>query len=155
MWPFRVLSQIIRRRSTLTDPKQLGRCGERFAARYLKRAGYRVLARNARLKQGEADIVCECPERSDIVIVEVKTRLRGSGRSLQGEVIAPEASVGKQKRMTLNSIAKSLARANGWSRRRVRVDVVAIDWPARKGKPRLRHHVGVIVHEPNVTTAGR
>lgn len=133
------------------DSKALGAMGERFAARFLRRRGFRILARNARLKQGEADIVCECPQRRDIVIVEVKTRLRGTDRSLLGELVAPEASVVEKKRRTLASISQTLARSNGWTRRRVRVDVVAIEWPAGKGRPELRHHVGVIVREPDAT----
>lgn len=139
----------------LEDPKRLGRAGERLAARYLRRKGFRVLARNVRLKQGEADIVCECPHRKDIVIIEVKTRLRGTGRSAQGELVSPEASVTSHKRNKLASIAKTLRRANGWERRPVRVDVIAIEWPVGRGKPELRHHESVMAQQPEVTNAAR
>ncbi len=135
--------------------RELGRRGESFATKYLRRRGYRILARNARLKQGEADIVCECPDRTDIVVVEVKTRLRGSGRSPQGEAIAPEASVTARKRRTLGSISKSLARANGWRDRPVRIDVIAIDWPMDGSEPELRHHVGRAVTGGGLTSAER
>jgi len=142
-------------KARLEDPKRLGRAGERLAARYLRRKGFRILARNARLRHGEADIVCECPRREDIVIVEVKTRLRGTGRSVQGEVVSPEASVTSHKRNTLASIAKQLRRANGWERRSVRVDVIAIEWPAAGGKPEVRHHQSVMVQQAEITGAAR
>lgn len=140
-------------RAWIADPKLLGREGERLAARFLKKRGYRILARNARLKHGEADIVCECPRREDIVIVEVKTRLRGSGRSEMGESVAPEASVTARKRTKLASIARTLRAANGWEHRQVRVDVVAIEWPADGGRPEVRHHERVMVQPPTLKTA--
>jgi putative endonuclease len=51
----------------------LGRRGERLAARYLRRHGYKVLYRNFRGgKGGEIDLVCRHGEA--LVFVEVKTR---------------------------------------------------------------------------------
>lgn len=139
----RLLIKLLRRKNPISDTRTLGREGESLADRHLRRLGYRILARNARLRFGEADIVAESPDRRDIVICEVKTRLRGTGRSIQGESIAPEASVHAHKRHKLAAIAKSLARANGWQNRPVRIDVIAIDWPADGSEPELRHHVGI------------
>jgi putative endonuclease len=116
----------------------------RAAARLLRRAGYRVLGRNLRLRVGEADLVCLAPDRSTLVVVEVKTRLRGSGRSLLGETVAPEASVHQHKRRKLMAVARGLVRANGWEGRTVRIDVVAVEWPAAGGRPVTRHHVGAV-----------
>lgn len=124
---------------------RLGRKGERLAARHLKRAGFRVLARNVRLGIGEADIVCEAPDRKTVVIVEVKTRLRGTGRSLQGEMIAPEASVHQKKRHKLAAIARVLIKANKWEGRPVRIDVVAVECHADGSEPVVRHHEGIRV----------
>lgn len=151
----RLLKRLTQRTSLASDPKRLGQAGERFAARYLRRKGYRILTRNARLKHGEADIVCECPHREAIVIVEVKTRLRGSGRSIQGETVAPEASVTSRKRAKLAAILQTLRRANGWERRPMRVDVVAIEWPSGRGRPRLRHHESVMFQRADVRNAAR
>jgi putative endonuclease len=139
----RLLDTFRRRRHGIPDSRTLGRKGESRACRHLKQLGYRILARNARLHIGEADIVAESPDRRDIVICEVKTRLRGSGRSVQGDSIAPEASVHARKRSKLGAIARSLSRANGWQNRPVRIDVIAIDWPADGSEPQLRHHVGI------------
>jgi putative endonuclease len=136
------LSRLLQHRP---EGKDLGRAGERAAARLLKKKGYKVLGRNVRVRVGEADLVCVAPDRRTIVLVEVKTRLRGSGRSLLGEVVAPERSVGVDKRRKLRSVLGVLSRANGWGDRPKRIDVVAVEWPAAGGKPELRHHEAITV----------
>lgn len=50
----------------------LGQRGERLAARYLKRLGYRILKRNYRSPSGEVDIIAM--DGGTMVFVEVKTR---------------------------------------------------------------------------------
>ncbi len=55
-----------------------GRRGEEQACRYLRRRGYRILARNIRLARGELDIIARRGEL--IVFVEVKAhQTRESG----------------------------------------------------------------------------
>ena len=56
------------------DPRHwLGRRGETLAARYLRRHGYKVLARNFRPPGGgEVDLVCR--DGAELVFVEIKTR---------------------------------------------------------------------------------
>lgn len=49
-----------------------GARGEKLAARYLKREGYKILIKNYKIKQGEIDIVAR--EGEDLVFIEVKTR---------------------------------------------------------------------------------
>jgi putative endonuclease len=46
--------------------------GERVAAAYLRRHGYRRLYRNYRTDRGEIDLICRLGER--LVFVEVRTR---------------------------------------------------------------------------------
>lgn len=53
--------------------KALGRAGERRAAKYLKKLGYKLLARNFKTPFGEADIVAKDGET--FVFCEVKARL--------------------------------------------------------------------------------
>lgn len=121
--------------------RRLGRAGERAAAKLLRRAGYRVLGRNVRVRIGEADLVCEAPDRRTIVIVEVKTRrTAAAGAAPQ---LPPEANVHRRKRAKLVSVTRYLAKANGWTDRPVRIDVVGVEWPPR-GKPVLRHHIGAV-----------
>ncbi len=124
-------------RDWLTRRRSLGRRGERAAAKYLRGRGYRILAQNARVPMGEADLVCLAPDRATVVIVEVKTRLVRDGTT---DPIPPEVNITAHKRSKLASIARHLARANGWEGRPVRIDVVAVEWPERKGRPLIRHH---------------
>ncbi|RYD74609.1 MAG: YraN family protein, partial [Verrucomicrobiaceae bacterium] len=54
---------------------ELGRRGERLAAKYLKRHGYKILYRNYRASGGgEIDLVCRERAMNTLVFVEVKTR---------------------------------------------------------------------------------
>ena len=52
--------------------KNLGNAGENFAASYLEQRGYKILARNFRVRSAEIDIIAELD--SVIIFVEVKTR---------------------------------------------------------------------------------
>ena len=49
--------------------------GERAAAQYLRKRGYRILAKNFLVPGGEADLVAE--KDGLLVVVEVKTRSHG------------------------------------------------------------------------------
>jgi putative endonuclease len=72
---------------------RLGRRGERAAVRALRRAGYRVLARNVRTSAGEVDVVALDGET--LVLVEVKTTaapdagvpLRGPRSAQRGRIL--------------------------------------------------------------------
>ena len=56
--------------------RSLGTAGERIAEAELARSGLLTVARNARTRWGEIDLVCR--ERTGYVFVEVKTRRAGS-----------------------------------------------------------------------------
>ncbi|MBC7771908.1 MAG: YraN family protein [Pyrinomonadaceae bacterium] len=122
------------------DP--LGPAGERAASRMLRKAGFRVLARNVHVRFGELDLLCLAPDRTTIVGVEVKSRRIHPG----ADHIAPppEASVHAHKRQKVHAILKHLSHANGWHDRPVRMDVVAVEFTL-KGKPVIRHHMNVEV----------
>ena len=119
----------------------LGRAGERVAARALRRGGYRVLARNLRLPMGELDLVALAPDRATIVFVEVKTRAVTAGRLAP----PPEANVTSAKRRRLARLAMTVARRRDWLDRPLRIDVVAIDWPEH-GRPVIRHYENAITN---------
>lgn len=127
------------------DP--LGPAGERAAAKFLRRAGYRILGRNLRVPMGEADLLCLAPDRRTIVLVEVKTRRVNSSADHPASP-PPEASVHAAKRRKLTAILNHLAAANNWRSRPLRIDVVAVEWPDR-GPPVLRHHTGVFAVTPH------
>lgn len=120
------------------DP--LGPAGERAAARMLRRAGYRVLARNVHVRFGELDLLCVAPDGATIVGVEVKSRRVGAG-SPQGTP-PPEASVHARKRHKVRSILRHLATSNGWDDRPVRMDAVAVEF-VEHGRPVIRHFINV------------
>jgi putative endonuclease len=62
----------------MTDVRHVrGQQGEELAAAHFERLGYEVLARNHRTRYGELDLVVG--DGSNLVFVEVKTRLQGSG----------------------------------------------------------------------------
>ena len=110
----------------------LGTRGERLAARWLARRGYRILQRNIRSGRLEADLVALTPTGDTIVIVEVKTRRGGAGPP-------PESAVDRRKRrnlLRLGARRRHQWRSDGHG---LRFDVIAIDWPAN-GSPRVRHY---------------
>ena len=58
---------------TMLDPRKLfGQAGESAAEEYLRRKGYRIVARNLRSPVGELDLVAE--DGRVLVFVEVKAR---------------------------------------------------------------------------------
>jgi putative endonuclease len=119
----------------------LGSHGERLAEKHLKGKGFSVLGRNLRTSQGEVDLLCLDPDRTTVVIVEVKTRaLKAEDATL---FLPPEASITARKRRTLLRLANGLARANGWTHRPLRIDVVAVEWLEGR-EPTVRHHAGAV-----------
>ncbi len=71
----------------MPDPR--GVAGETAAAQALRRAGYRVLARNVRTPRGEIDIIAE--RRGVFAFVEVKSRRVG------GSAGGPEEALTSRK----------------------------------------------------------
>ncbi|MCK4886984.1 MAG: YraN family protein, partial [Planctomycetes bacterium] len=68
-----MFSLLLNRRKLLADPKKLGRWGERYSEKFLKRRGLKLLARNFSSRDGEIDLVM-VDRDSSVVFVEVKTR---------------------------------------------------------------------------------
>lgn len=121
--------------------RALGAAGERVAARFLKRAGYRLVARNVEVKGGEADLIFVAPDRSTIVFVEVKTRL---AHDLTGRpTYKPEVNIDARKRGTMLRAARTIAKRRRWTDRPLRIDVVAVEW-SRHGKHVIRHHIAAL-----------
>lgn len=127
----------------LNDSRAVGRWGERLAARHLRRKGYRVLGRNILAGGGEADLVCQAPDRATFVIVEVKVRVRRAQAPELSNTVAPEAAITAHKRGNLVGVAEALARANRWDRRHVRIDVVAVELEEHR-PPIIRHSPGAV-----------
>src|SRR5260370_38528979 len=96
----------------------LGRRGERAAEKYLKRKGYRIVARNFRASGAELDLVAVDGET--LVFVEVKTR-----RSLVAG--APEEAVDARKQSRLRRAGEAFAIQYRVGERAMRFDIVAVN----------------------------
>lgn len=105
----------------------LGERGEREAAGFLRRKGYRVLARRYRTRRGEIDLIAR--DGDTLVFVEVKTRRVG----------APAEAVTLQKQRRLARAAYEFAREQRVLGQRARFDVVAIVWPDDRRPPSIEH----------------
>ena len=118
------------------DPRmEFGRRGEEHAARHIEGLGWRVLARNWRCREGEADLVAYDPDADALVVVEVKSR-SGTGYG------SPLEAITYAKVRTLRRLAAIFARQSGAAARRLRVDAVGIIW--RPGQePELIHARGI------------
>lgn len=111
--------------------KSLGDRGEDAAARYLKRHGFRILARGVDSRLGELDIIAV--DGRVIVFVEVKTR-RSVDAGHPAEAIDPR----KERRMT--QAALGYLKAHHLLEYVARFDVVAITWPEIARQPTIEHY---------------
>jgi putative endonuclease len=111
----------------------LGRHGEACAAAFLAAAGYRVLERNWRCRQGEIDIIVE--RDGEVVFVEVKTRSSlAFGHPL--EAITPA------KLARLRHLAAAWCDQAASRPARIRIDVIAVIAPGG-AEPLIEHREGV------------
>jgi putative endonuclease len=111
----------------------LGAAGEERATSYLRRRGYRIVARNVRAGGVELDLIAR---RGPLVVfVEVKTRRSG------GPVPGEEA-VDARKRQRLVGGATAWLREQGRGIRRVRFDVVVCECTADERDWQFRHLEG-------------
>jgi putative endonuclease len=114
----------------LFPKKTLGKRGETAAARYLRRRGYKILARSDRFGLGELDLVAL--DRETIVFVEVKTRQSGA----MGH---PAEAVDDHKQRKLTRLAETFLKRHQLLECPTRFDVIAITWPAKKWFPTIEH----------------
>ena len=98
----------------------LGRAGEDRASVHLQAAGYRILDRNWRTRDGEIDIVAE--RGSVLVVVEVKTRRS----DLYGD---PLEAIDVRKRARLWRLATAWRQAHPEAAGELRLDAIAITGP--------------------------
>lgn len=112
-------------RAFLPHP-DLGKRGESVAARYLRRKGFRILARNWRARSGEVDIIAL--ENDTLVFVEVKSRTLADRGDPLWRIDARKA--GRIRRAALGY------RRRAGRDRRCRIDGVVVEFtPGRRGRP--------------------
>ncbi|MCA9225649.1 MAG: YraN family protein [Planctomycetales bacterium] len=115
-----------RRRQPLT----LGQRGEMAAARYLRRLGYKIIARGQRSRGGELDIIAV--DGRTVVFVEVKTRTSDvAGQPLDA------ITADKQRRLT--RAALTYMKRHDLLECSCRFDVVSVVWPERAKRPEIEH----------------
>lgn len=106
--------------------KAMGRRGEDIAADHLERAGWRIVARNYRVREGEIDLIAK--RGTTLAFCEVKTLVQ---RAHRGRGPAnPIESVGHQKQVRVRRMARTwLASRAGDDSLRVadlRLDVIGV-----------------------------
>ena len=110
--------------------KTLGQRGEAAAARFLRRRGYKILARSDHFGPGELDLVAL--DGQTIVFVEVKTRERA-------DIGHPAEAVDSAKQRRLTRLAVTFLKRYGLLDRPARFDVIAVTWPAGRRRPVIEH----------------
>ena len=101
----------------MDDRADLGRVGEKQAAKFLRRKRYRIVTRNYRCPMGELDLIAL--DGKIIVFVEVKTRT-------DSEHADPEENVNLAKQQRISRCAEFFLRQTGSDDRQCRFDVIAI-----------------------------
>jgi len=112
------------------QPASLGEQGERQAARFLRRLGYRIVATRHRRRYGEIDIIAV--EDQTVVFVEVKTRRSEEhGR--------PAEAVNAQRQARLTRAALAFLKSHGLLEYASRFDIVEVVWPQDQKRPKIQH----------------
>jgi len=111
-------------------PRSLGQRGEDAAARFLRRLGYKIVARQSRLRIGELDIVAV--DGRTVVFVEVRTRTDQQ----HGH---PAETVDREKQRRLTRMALAYLKGHGLLNHAARFDVVAVTWAADAKQPQIEH----------------
>lgn len=120
----------LQNRLTLT-PYRRGKLAEEQAASYLRRRGYRVIARNLKTPLGEIDLVAVKGEV--MAFVEVKARSTG-------EFGSPLEAVTVKKQRRIRRAAEAYAAKKGWTEKTLRFDIIAVSLDER-GRPKRIEHI--------------
>lgn len=108
--------------------KITGNYGEEIACVYLKKQGYKILARNYRIRGGEIDIVAKDGET--LVFIEVKTRW-------SHEYGPPTESMTFWKIKALLKTARFYVAKIGWGNKEYRLDFVGVDFADNPENPKI------------------
>jgi putative endonuclease len=118
--------------------KEVGEEGERLAAAFLRRLGYKLLRRNWRAGGGEIDIIARDGE--EVVFAEVKCRS-------SAEWGDPEESVNLPKQRSIYLAARQFADRYRLRDRTLRFDVVAV-LLRDEGQPEIKHYKNAFAPPP-------
>jgi len=127
----------------LPEHQRAGIWGEKVAAKYLKRNGYRLIGKRVRVgPKDEIDIVAR--ENNILVIVEVKTRKsRDFGN--------PADAVDKDKIFHLSRAAVRFLREYKGRPDAIRFDIIEVIGTRKETKPEIHHLVNAFPAHHNFT----
>jgi putative endonuclease len=108
-----------------------GTRAERAADRYLRRQGFRIVARNYTCPHGEIDRVA-IHERC-VVLIEVRSTAGGTTEQ-------PAQSVDEAKQRRLTRLALHFLQTHGLLEHPARFDVLAVRWPEGRREPEIVHY---------------
>jgi len=101
----------------LNQRQQVGEAGEAWAARLLRKKGYKIIETNYRTQLGEIDIIAR--DGDTIVFVEVKARQTGRFGN-------PKEAITSRKQRKISMVALYYLKTTGQSQAKARFDVVSI-----------------------------
>ncbi len=131
-----MMDWLLNRDKLLADRKKLGRWGEKHCESFLKRKGFKRLARNFSCKSGEIDLIM-VDTGSDIVFVEVKTRA--------DEAFEPaESVITPAKKTRMSRAARFFLAIHNIEDRPFRFDVVTVVL-GQSGPIQIRHYENAFV----------
>ncbi|RMG04878.1 MAG: YraN family protein [Planctomycetota bacterium] len=113
-----------------------GRWGEDAACRYLKKRGFRIVARRSRNRLGEIDIIAVERATRTVVFVEVKARRTA-------EFGGPAAAVTGGKKRRLCRAVQLFIRRHDLEELAMRIDVITVV-PQEDGSPHIEWFPGAI-----------
>jgi putative endonuclease len=120
------------------DKHKLGPLGEKIAVKYLKKQGYKILARNFQnnygKRLGEIDIVAEDKKEQEIIFVEVKTREYVKFRNTN-----PEENITVSKLKKLVKIAHYYLQIKHQEEVKYRFDAIAVWIDLQNKKAKIKH----------------
>ena len=118
----------------LTERKKTGNAGEKAAAKFLKKHGYKILTMNYEALGYEIDIIARNKEFT--VYCEVKTRTLGHENEKEPR---PASAVTPEKQRKIISAAKYY-NANKNLSRKIRFDIIEV-WVDEKNRPQSISHL--------------
>ena len=111
--------------------------GEDAAARFMKKQGCRVLARNLRLPVGEIDLLCLERATGTIVIVEVKARAYHADTHKR---IDPIESITTKKQAKLRVLARAIKNMPAYRDAPIRIDAISVRFEHARRRPVITHY---------------
>ncbi len=116
---------------------EIGRIGEDYAVKLLKRSGYRIVDRNIHASHNELDIIAKNKEY--IVFVEVKTRT--VSLDMQCVFGTPASAVNLEKQHRTIKAARSFLADGKFKKLQPRFDVIEIYLDKDTKKPLKNNHI--------------